>query len=564
MVDPLGPGAGNTEAELPVTELPDTELPEADSGPTATSSPTSARSQIRGSSLMLVGRAISMAVNFLVQVLTVRYLTKTDYGAFAYALSIVDLGQSVATFGLDRTITRFLSIDDEEGRYDRLFGTLVFTLATIGGLGLAVILLVDGIQAMVPGSVPTDGHAATLLLILILLAPIQSLDSILTGVLSVFASPRSIFIRRFVVAPGLKLAVIILLVLGQASVEFLAWGYVAAGIIGLVVYVVLIGRLFRVRGLWERFRPRSLEFPIREIVMFTVPLLTTDLVYIVLNTSDAILLGWFRDAEAVGAFKVVIPAAGLNQLVFSSFTLLFVPAAARLFARKDQEGVRDLYWQTAIWMAVMSFPLFALTFSLAGDVTRTLYGDRYADSALFLAMLSFAYYFNTALGFNGLTLRVYGAMRSIVLINVAAAVLNLVLNLALIPLYGALGAAIGTTITLITHNVLKQVGLNRTTGISLFDPRYLRVYVVIAVGALALLVVQAALGPFRGSAEVGLGFVRLDLVFMAELGLAAVVSAVVFILTRSELRIEETLPELARIPVLGRLVRSERPPRRRG
>jgi hypothetical protein len=45
--------------------------------------------QIRGSSLLLIGRTLSMAVNFAVQVLIVRYLSKTDYGAFAYALSIV-------------------------------------------------------------------------------------------------------------------------------------------------------------------------------------------------------------------------------------------------------------------------------------------------------------------------------------------------------------------------------------------------------------------------------------------------------------------------------------------
>ena len=70
----------------------------------ATTAATSARSQIRGSSLLLFGRAIAMAVNFLVQVLTVRYLSTTAYGAFAYALSIVDLGQMVATFGMDRTI----------------------------------------------------------------------------------------------------------------------------------------------------------------------------------------------------------------------------------------------------------------------------------------------------------------------------------------------------------------------------------------------------------------------------------------------------------------------------
>lgn len=498
---------------------------------------TSARSQIRGSSLLLVGRTIAMAVNFVVQILTVRYLTKTDYGAFAYALSIVDVGQLIATFGLDRSVTRFVSIDEDQGRYDRLFGTLVFCLGVVLALGLAVVLLVVGLQALAPGSLVGDAHAGLLLGILILLAPIQALDSLMTGVLSVFASPRSIFIRRFMVAPGLKLAVILLLVLGQAGVEFLGWGYVVAGAIGIAVYVVLIARLFSVRGLWSRFRPRHLQIPARELLLFTVPLLTTDLVAIVLNASDAILLGWFRGTADVAAFRVVIPAAGLNQLVFSSFSLLFMPAASRLFGRNDLDGARDLYWQTAIWMAVISFPLFAVTFSLADDVTRTLYGERYASSAPYMALLSLAYYFNTALGFNGLTMRAFGAVRSVVVINLAAAGLNVALNLVLIPWLGPLGAAIGTATSLILHNVLKQIGLQRQTGISLFDPRYSRVYLVIAAGALALLALSTV--------------VRLGL--LPNLAMTALVSAIVFALTRDELRIGQTFPELLRLPLAARL-----------
>jgi O-antigen/teichoic acid export membrane protein len=539
-----GPGAASprdialvdADAGIPGSDLPGvpagSALPGVDGGPPASGAPTTAKAMIRGSSLMLVGRAIAMGVNFIVQVMIVRYLTKTDYGAFAYALALVDLGQTVATFGLDRTATRFLSIDDEHQRYDRLFGTLIFVVSAVLGLGLAVVLVVDGVQAMLPGGLIGDAQASTLLVILIILAPIQALDSILTGVLSVFASPGSIFIRRFVLAPGLKLAVVALLVLGGAGVDFLASGYVVAGLIGIVVYVVLLGRLFWVRGLWARLRIRSLDIPIREILLFTIPLLTTDLVYIVLNASDAILLGLFRGTTDVAAFRVIVPAAGLNLLVFSSFTLLAVPAAARLFARNDREGVRDLYWQTAVWMAVISFPLFALTFSLAGDVTRVLYGQRYEGSAVYLAMLSFGYYFNTALGFNGLTLRVYGALRPIVLVNIAAVVLNLALNLALIPVLGPLGAAIGTTTTLVVHNILKQVALQMRTGISMFEPRYARVYSVLGVAAVGLLLVVVLIHP----------------VFIVGLTLAGVVSLVVFALTRSELRIGGTFPELRRLP----------------
>jgi O-antigen/teichoic acid export membrane protein len=503
--------------------------------PTRTVAPTTARAQIRGSSLLLVGRAIAMAANFIVQVLTVRYLTKADYGAFAYALSIVDLGQMVATLGMDRTIARYLPIDDEARRYDRLFGTLVFSIGLVLGLGLATVLAVVGVQALLPGGLIGDSQAAMILVILILLSPIQALDSLFTGLLSVFASPRSIFIRRFLLAPGLKLAAVSLLVLTQAGVAFLAWGYVAAGAIGIAVYAVLLLRLFARRGLLARLRWRSLEIPVRELLLFALPLLTTDLVYIVLNTSDAIFLGLFRGTADVAAFRVVIPAAGLNQLVFSSFTLLFVPAASRLLARNERAGIHDLYWQTAVWMAVISFPLFAATFSFASDLTRILYGSRYADSALYLAMLSFGYYVNTALGFNGLTLRVYGAIRPIVLLNVAAAVLNVLLNLALIPTLGPLGAAIGTTTALVVHNALKQIALYRVTGISPFEPRYFRVYLVLVAAAVGLLILEVV--------------VRLP-TWLAVF-VAAAVSAAVFLLTRSELRIADTFPEVRRIPVLG-------------
>ncbi len=252
----------------------------------------------------------------------------------------------------------------------------------------------------------------------------------------------------------------------------------------------------------------------------------------VLNTSDAILLGIFGGPDKVAEFRVVLPAAGLNQVVFQAFTLLYVPAASRLFARSDRTGIRDLYWQTAVWMAVISFPLFAVTFSLAGPLTETLYGQRYADSAPYLAMLSLGYYVNAALGFNGLTLRVYGKLRYIVAINLAAAALNLGLNLALIPVLGPTGAAIGTTTTLIVHNLLKQTGLRRGTGIDIFEMRYRRVYLIVGGVSMALLAVVLALKPG----------------FLAAMVLATLASIVVLLTNRRQLRIGSTFPEVYRLP----------------
>src|SRR5690606_27485633 len=100
-----------------------------------------------------------------------------------------------------------------------------------------------------------------------------------------------------------------------------------------------------------------------------------------------------------------------------------------------------------------------------------------------------------ALGFNGLTLRVYGLVKMVVGLSLAAAVLNVLVNLALIPAYGAVGAAIGTCVTLIGHNVLKQWALRRGTGISIFDPAHRRVYVTIIGVTVLLGIVSLVLSP---------------------------------------------------------------------
>jgi len=381
----------------------------------ASMSSASSTKQIRGSSLLTVGRVFSLGVNFLVQVLIARYLSTTQYGAWAYALSLVTLGETISTFGLDRGVSRFLAMYDEHKDYRRLTGTLLLVTGTILSLGVTIVLLVVGLQSWLSGHVIGDAATVSVLLVLILLSPLQAADNLLSGVLATFASARSIFFRRYVLTPGLRLVVVLLLVLGEQSVHFLAWGYVLSGAVGIVVYCVILWQVLGRRGVRQHLRIRQSKVPFKAILGFTIPLLTTDLVYVSMTTTDAVLLQHFYGTSEVAALRVIQPLANLNLVVYSSFTLLFTPMAARLLARDDRDGVAELYWRTATWVAVFSFPMFALTVFMAKPMTVAFYQDRYAASAVFLALLSAAQYFNAALGFNGLTLRVFGFLRYTIL-----------------------------------------------------------------------------------------------------------------------------------------------------
>jgi len=502
--------------------------------------PTATRKHIRGSSLLLVGRFLSLGLNLVVQILTVRYLTKSDYGAFAYAISVASLGSSVAVFGLDKTVTRFLPIYQERKEYNKLYGAIVMMLGTIAIIGVVMVGLIFALQNFIAGAYIKDQLSLVLVLILIVFAPIDALDSLYEGMFAVFASPKAIFFRRHILGPGLKLVAVVAVMLARSNVYWMAIGYVIAGLIGFGSYVLMLSGMLRRQGILQYFNLRAIDMPVREVFSFSIPLLSNDLVYALRSYLPVMMIEYFNSSVGVASFRAVLPVARLNMLVYQSFTFLYMPLASRMFARNERKGINELYWQSAVWIAIISFPVFAVSCSLAEPLTVILFGKQYADSGIILALLSLGHYVNAAFGFNTFTLRVYGRVRYIVAQDFLSVVVALVSSFLLIPKYGALGAAISTSLTLIAQNFFCQIGLRFGTDVEPFDMAYFRTYISIFLSGLGLFLVQWFFDP-----SVYISFV-----------LAVFVSGLVLVLNRNELNVEQIFPELLRIPFMKQLLSS--------
>src|SRR5690242_12836039 len=100
------------------------------------------RSQVRGSTLLLAGRILQLGVNMAVQLMVVRYLSKAGYGAFAYALAIVMVGETIVLFGLDRAVSRLVPISIEKRDFATACGVLVLSMLTVVSLGMLLIAAV--------------------------------------------------------------------------------------------------------------------------------------------------------------------------------------------------------------------------------------------------------------------------------------------------------------------------------------------------------------------------------------------------------------------------------------
>jgi len=494
---------------------------------------------IRGSAALFAGRIIAIVLKFFIQVLIVRYLSKSDYGAFAYAINMVEIAMIISLFALDRTASRFIPIYDEQEDYNTFFGFIILSLVAIIGLGAAVTVFFMVGQGFLLGTLIEDPAALSLVVILIVLAPIQAIDAWFQSVFAAFGNVKEIFVRRYIVLPLLQLVAVVLVIVLQTNVYWLAVGYLVGGAIGTIMYGMMAYNLLRTKNFLPHFNWKTINFKPREIISFSAPMFFTGFVSIVRGQLAIVFLEFFRDTIAVAEYRAVQPAVNLNMIVYSSFVFMFLPLASRLFARRDDKGIDELYWRTTAWIAIATFPVFIVTFALSQPVVELLFGEQYASSAIIMSIMAFGSYFDSFMGFNKDTLRAYNKVNYLLFVDIVVMITALISFVVLIPQFGAVGGAISFSISIVLTNILYHIGLVRYTGTTWFQWGYLPIYIMIVAFAGGLAAVQAVFSP---SIFIGLP-------------VAAVLSLILLRFNASKLHIGEYFPEVMKVPLLKQLLR---------
>ena len=530
---------GETGADAAVSS----ELQPSVSGPDASGErpdgSQESRAHVRGSALLVLGRVLALFIGMATLVILVRALSKAEYGAFEYALTLAGAGRILLSLGQGRLLSRFMAGYEESGDYPRMFGAMFLAVGTICATSIPLIAVLFVWSDELIGSAVDSRAATRLVLVLLFVAPMEALDQVFVSLFAVFSRPKAIFFRKHLMAPGLRLAVVLVLWLTGQDVMFLAVGYLLASVAGLLLYVGLLTRVLRERNLWQHFNPRKVILPYRAVFEFSFPLITGELALLSMKVGGVMVLARYHPVTEIASYRAVFGIARLNTAITTSFATLFLPLIARLHTRGSIDELRESYWHTATFVAVTTFPIFALTGPLAPSTTLTLFGARYADSALVLSILAVGYYLNVIFGFNVYTLQVCGRIRLLVGVNLFMASLNIGLCFALADQYGAVGIAIANCAALTAQNVINQWGLRRSINTGFISRANWSCYLQILAGTLLLWTFQVILSPS---------------VVLSVLA-AAVVSAAIFFGSQRSLQLADTFPELRRLPLVGRLVR---------
>jgi O-antigen/teichoic acid export membrane protein len=255
---------------------------------------------------------------------------------------------------------------------------------------------------------------------------------------------RDVFRLDAIVSTVERLAVLVGagagLFLGRSLVAF-SLGFLAGRLVGLLACFKAYGRIGGRAGI-------GFDFDLwRGIIGGGYPIGIRTLLKGISFRIDAVMIGLLRTSAEVGwygaAYKFLEASFFFQEAVGASF----LPAIARSFGQKRLSAVRDLYGRGYKILFIIGGITAGAGFIYAERIVALVFGSEYAPAAPVLRILVFA------------MLMVFGSMTSISLIDavglqhrsvgvfVASLILNVTLNMFLIPRLGIMGAAWGTLLT---------------------------------------------------------------------------------------------------------------------
>jgi len=400
---------------------------------------------------------------FGLTVLLARVLGPEGYGVYAFAFSLLTLLAMPAQAGLPQLVVRETSMARTHKDWALMRGLWRWSNRFIVVFSLALVVLVG--VALWFGDNWSSAERRWTLLAGLLLVPLIALGSTRSSALRGLGRVVLGQLPDNIVRPTLLIILVVtamwLLPNQAATPHGVMLLHVLAGLLAFVLATILLRRA-RPTEMLEVLGSRQEPVYWRRAAL---PLALVAGLQLINTQADLVILGLLRDDAEVGVYRVVVQMGNLVIFGLVAINQVLHPHFAALHVSGDLARLQRLVTISArVILALALIPV--LIFVLMGEsILGWVFGAEYMLGAVPLAILALGQLANAGFGSVGALLNMTGHERDAMKGMIAAIVVNLVLNLTLIPPFGMMGAATATTVSFVVWNAILWLYVRRRLGI---------------------------------------------------------------------------------------------------
>jgi len=409
---------------------------------------TSLTSVAKGAGIVFLGLIVGNFLGIAYQIILGRLLGPEMYGLYNLTMSVATIASSFAVFGLLGALARFIPFHLKKGETEIVRSTIDFSSIFVFSNGVLFAIALFFLAEHIAVGIFDKPELAAPLRFFSFGIPILGLQRVMRGITRGF---KAVKYNVLVFNIGDRVIKIVFFLI-SVIFAYRLYGAITALIAGALITIVVTMWLIRSRIFPEYSTCRRTPVA-RNLLAFSWPLALTGFTFLFVSKTDKILLGYYLTSEDVGIYSPALVIAGMLVFVAEAFKYIFLPTVSEHFARKDTSGLELLFKATSKWIFLVVLPLFILIMLFPRELITLLYGSEYAAGYLALIILSLGIAMNDFSGTAGNILVGGGHTKLNLICEIIAAVMNIVLNIILIPRYGIVGAATATGISYMTRNI---------------------------------------------------------------------------------------------------------------
>ncbi|MDR4484989.1 MAG: flippase [Nitrospirales bacterium] len=404
-----------------------------------------------GSVLFFVGTFFGLGLNYLYSIVLARVLGPSQFGLYAIGLGAFNLLSAIALGGLGSAVLRFVPASRAQSdrvRIGRILRAVLVLAASFSGfLGVAMFVWSDSFAKIFLHS----AEASYVLRFFALAIPLFVVSTVTFAVFQAFQDVRWRTFVKYVCEPVAKFVVTMGLLWAGFGLTSALIALPFALLLSTVLTLFPLRDLLLVPG-----KSVSSQGVYGEVLRYSTPLLGGLVFSGIATRSDVLLIGYWFSTEQVGIYSAAFQTASIMALVLGTVDSIATPFISESINSKEQGRVQSFAGTVLRWTLIGSFPLFIVMAVFAKDI-MALFGKDFESGWAVLIILAFGQFINSVMGSSNSMLLWAGYSKLILWNNIVTSIFQVGLYFVLIPQYGAIGAAIGTTAGLVLTVVMRIV-----------------------------------------------------------------------------------------------------------
>ena len=412
------------------------------------------------SSSAFILKIIGSFLGYLFLLLVTRTSGAEAWGIFALCMALLNITSILSRFGVDTAVLRFVA--QMKGKMGEVKGIYFQGISLVLFLSILFSVLLFFFSNIVAELVFQKPHlTAYFKIISFVLVPFTIIHvnvQVLRGLKKIKEFAFFQHVSKFLFAIIFFLLLIKFYNFDQFTLPVYAFNF--AVIIVMIVSFLVV---------FKKFRGIQLKriFTNKEIVKTSFPMMLSSSVLLLMAWSDTVMIGIFKTEVDVGIYNVALKLAMTTGIVLGAVNSIVAPKLSETFNNDRMDEFRKLIKQSTRIVFFCTLPILIILLLLP-EFLLSFFGTEFLIAKNTLLILLIGQIVNAMSGSVGFILQMTGREKVYQNILLLTLVINITLNIILIPKFGIEGAAIASAFSLLLWNLCSVFYIYRKYNVLTF------------------------------------------------------------------------------------------------